>query len=107
MASLSIDHRSNCAFQRLAYTYPRTWREVAFNNGTSIIQERRFMKLRAGSAALFPRGLIVVLQQQKLQPMEKPTAAKISPRTLTTLIRQSYFSRPLAKPLTLQRSHRI
>lgn len=68
------------------------------------MQEQDLVKLLAGSAAVFPRGSIVVLQQQKLEPMEKPTAAKISPCTLTTLIRQPYFCRPLAKPLTLELS---
>lgn len=54
-------------------------RAAAFSSVTSIMQEQDLVKLLAGSAALFPRGLIVVLQQQNLEPMENQQPLKLAP----------------------------
>lgn len=58
---------------------------------TSIIQGQDLVKLLAGSGALFRRGFKRCAAAAELGAHGKPTAAKISPRTSTTLIRQPYF----------------
>lgn len=86
--SLVVDAGSKLRFQpgrhksRLAYTFTirkRSEREAAFNTMTSIMQEQDLVELLAGSAALFPGGLIVVLQQQNLHPMENQQPLKLAP----------------------------
>ncbi len=79
----------------------RSEREAAFNTVTSIMQEQDLVKLLAGSAALFRRGLIVVLQQQNLEPMENQQSLKLAPAHRPHWSTSPTSGAPLGKPLTM------
>lgn len=52
---------------------------MALTAVTSVMQQQDLVKLLAGSAAAFPRGLIVVLQQQNPEPVENQQPLKLAP----------------------------
>ena len=82
-------------------TVKRSEREAAFSSVTSIMQEQDLVKLLAGSAALFPRGLIVVLQQQNLEPMENQQPLKLAPAHRPHWSASPTSGAPFGKPLTM------